>query len=1270
MSKLNEIFIRIANTSYLYMIMLLAAPWSSSAAQEYEDGRQLEYKTRAIGNSWIGPVGKHMQNHITDIEVFDDGTVRTRSPWDEGGNRYAEYKDGQFVRRLSSSTANSKVAVDLDGNTWTIENYYGRFLDISANHGGSAATDRWRIDPIPEGDDAPYIKSSDGREIRLIADPSAIGINKVTGELLVADNTEAQNIKIFDISGQGEPVLKGTFGVEGGIYAGPNPGAKDDPLKFNGITGVGTDVEGNIYVSLDGFPGSQSEGGGADLRAFSPDGTLRWRMVGLMFVRAASVDPLSGGTDIYCPFTLYRVDYSKEPDHNMNDWTDVALTIDPFKYPDDPRLVGAVNTALAIVNVNGNKYMFSTDMYNEPLFVHRFDGHIAVPVAVITAGYGWNGDEVIKFRWKHNRGRPATPRWMWVDRNGDGLAQEEEFELFELGAPAERNFVRGISIDREGGILLSGDHGYWYLPVNYFDQHGNPQYSAESIRRIEGTGYNPRAMKWLDDIDVMVTGEGNHSHMSNIHVYDNWSDPGNRSRRYTITPPLPSTHHDPVGGAFNLTADNGYLYISYSVEAGPNTAYRGEVLVYRLSDGGYMGYITPGPEVGEYSGWIDMRQATYAYARPNGERIITVEEDGVGKVLIYEWCPPGEECMFECATEVDSVVVSPSEIVLDGLQTGTLQAMVYPDTVCFDKVFWYSLNDSIVSTDNKGVITSTGVGSTWIRVVSEQQPGVSDSSLVTVNYVAVTGIIFARDSMVLQIGESVFPEVNFVPDNAINRKLRWESSDGAVVSVDQNGKVTGLTEGTAILTATSEDGGYSDSCLVEVIAVPVNGIEFDPGYAGIWVGDSLRPGFEIFPGNAGNKEVLFEITDTSVAQVDSTGMVWGLSPGRTNLIVTTVDGGFIDSCVIHVPEENEYANLDIGNPCGKGSMKVSSDLIYTVKGSGTDIWHSSDEFHFAYRKQTGNTVMIARVKSMTNTDGWAKSGVMIRESLKSGSRHAMMVITPSNGFSFQRRTGTDGPSDHTTPGGGHTAPAWVKIIREGNIFSGYRSVDGKSWVLVGSEQIEMAEEIHAGLAVTSHSGDCRLNTSVFDYVVLSDNIDTVLHLPSSDATLSDLTVDGTTIDGFDPDELYYEVTVTDEVSVIPVVGATATHENAYVEIFQPDSLPGTATVHVIAEDGEKELTYTINFSLITHTGIIKSNTVVLYPNPAGDYVILLISSGNEREASINIYDISGALQYSMQSVLLPGDNSIHLDLSSLDQGLYLLEAGDKIKSTMKLLIQR
>jgi hypothetical protein len=81
--------------------------------------------------------------------------------------------------------------------------------------------------------------------------------------------------------------LVGTFGSERGIYSG-TPGEVGD-LKLGGLTGVGTDASGNIYVSLDGFNRS-----GTDLRKFNASGSMQWRLLGLQFVDNADADP---GTD-------------------------------------------------------------------------------------------------------------------------------------------------------------------------------------------------------------------------------------------------------------------------------------------------------------------------------------------------------------------------------------------------------------------------------------------------------------------------------------------------------------------------------------------------------------------------------------------------------------------------------------------------------------------------------------------------------------------------------------------------------------------------------------------------------------------------------------------------------------------------------------------------------------------------------------------------------------------------------------------------------------
>ena len=107
-----------------------------------------------------------------------------------------------------------------------------------------------------------------------------------------------------------------------------------------------------------------------------------------------------------------------------------------------------------------------------------------------------------------------------------------------------------------------------------------------------------------------------------------------------------------------------------------------------------------------------------------------------------------------------------------------------------------------------------------------------------------------------------------------------------------------------------------------------------------------------------------------------------------------------------------WQDKDIGSVAAAGSASFASDT-WTVVGSGVDIWDNTDEFHYVYQSLSGDGQIVARVVSMTNTDPWAKAGVMIRETLTGGSKHAMMVVTPGNGTAFQRRLSTGGISTHT-----------------------------------------------------------------------------------------------------------------------------------------------------------------------------------------------------------------------------------------------------------------
>ncbi len=159
-----------------------------------------------------------------------------------------------------------------------------------------------------------------------------------------------------------------------------------------------------------------------------------------------------------------------------------------------------------------------------------------------------------------------------------------------------------------------------------------------------------------------------------------------------------------------------------------------------------------------------------------------------------------------------------------------------------------------------------------------------------------------------------------------------------------------------------------------------------------------------------------------------------------------------------------------GYPAYMGSFVEGPTGTFTMTAEGVDIWDNSDQFHFAYKELSGAGTIIAKVEGVENTHEWAKAGVMIRDTLDADSRHAMMVVTPTQGVSFQRRTpaGASSSSDNEA---GITAPQWVKIERTvGGLVRGYYSADGTTWTQVGTPQtVTMNTPMYIGLALTSHN---------------------------------------------------------------------------------------------------------------------------------------------------------------------------------------------------------
>ena len=167
----------------------------------------------------------------------------------------------------------------------------------------------------------------------------------------------------------------------------------------------------------------------------------------------------------------------------------------------------------------------------------------------------------------------------------------------------------------------------------------------------------------------------------------------------------------------------------------------------------------------------------------------------------------------------------------------------------------------------------------------------------------------------------------------------------------------------------------------------------------------------------------------------------------------------------------DIAELSIwfrGYPASVGSFVESPVGTYTMTASGVDIWGPTYEFNFAFKTLNDSGSIITKVESLDNTNGFAKAGVMIRDTLDADSAYAAVFVTPEEGVRFQHRN-TAGGTTSRQFAESITAPQWVRLERTlGGLVRGYYSADGTTWVRFSLVQVRMDMPVYIGLAATSH----------------------------------------------------------------------------------------------------------------------------------------------------------------------------------------------------------
>jgi hypothetical protein len=100
-------------------------------------------------------------------------------------------------------------------------------------------------------------------------------------------------------------------------------------------------------------------------------------------------------------------------------------------------------------------------------------------------------------------------------------------------------------------------------------------------------------------------------------------------------------------------------------------------------------------------------------------------------------------------------------------------------------------------------------------------------------------------------------------------------------------------------------------------------------------------------------------------------------------------------------------DIDIGDTGAAGSV-AASDVDFTVRGAGADIWGTQDAFNYFYEALSGDGQMQVRITHLDNTDTFAKAGIMIRASTDPASAHVLLDVRPDGNLEFLQRASTGG----------------------------------------------------------------------------------------------------------------------------------------------------------------------------------------------------------------------------------------------------------------------
>ena len=325
--------------------------------------------------------------------------------------------------------------------------------------------------------------------------------------------------------------------------------------------------------------------------------------------------------------------------------------------------------------------------------------------------------------------------------------------------------------------------------------------------------------------------------------------------------------------------------------------------------------------------------------------LVTGVSEGTAIITVYTVNRLAATCTVTVTPPVqaEQVTLDLGELSLEEGKSQLLTARVLPENT-YDKTLTWTSSDENVVLVHDGVITGLRAGTATITVTTAN--GITARCRVTVTLpVAAAGVTLDQETLVLRVNETAALTARVLPENASNQSVTWSSADRSIATVNREGVVTMVSEGSTVITATTRDGEFTASCTVHT-PIRATGVRLDKNAVFLRVGETEALCFTTIPEDADISDVVWTSTNRAVADVSSDGTITALTTGTTSIVVVVDRVSAV--CVVTVTDEMINATGVTLNAGEIQDMEIGSSrtLVATVlpeNASNRSLrWASSD----------------------------------------------------------------------------------------------------------------------------------------------------------------------------------------------------------------------------------------------------------------------------------------------------------------------------------------